>query len=675
MTTNNITEVKGVDSQNFDYLLAESNYKIDKSLTLRQKSVNVPLVPVLAAPITLDANAFNLPTSANTTITDTITPAGKKLRAAVNDTQKTIPGINIPIDLSAMDNNILDLRDGELSIQAQYYYEIEGKTGFIAPTVLTDLDNEPAVGDAVLNNIAVNLPTFGNQALLSLFQRAELYIDNQLIAANEFPGMSSNAEYALRYPHCKKLEKNYEIHGMTSTDPKKYKLAKPVQIHLIHNGTSGETKYAVYSSDQDDGKNAYLYPKGKRAHNFDHLFDECKDKNQSYTVSAIPVCVNAGTGSDADTVHSYVTVVGILGTITQRIKLADIFPVIDTLPPIYNHKITIKFNRAPTNVLICNTNQCVSKPSSSTITLCRFLGFQQFKWFQDVYKITEQVQAKAKEYYSKTIETIITQDQQILTQIQNEPSKAQTLPFNLNVSAAYKNKLLTICIPRTNNYSNQYNNVSEYYSNVDDNTKSLMVAGPNNTIPAMHYDILKAPANSYTCGYLRQLRVETAGGLELYNFTMENDGFITGPQNQFIVTSPQTMLNYSIQRDGMIKMNNYEDVYRQYVKSRLHFQQSEDEALDYESFLKEYCIFCIDLSPFDLSVNEQLRINMTLADWGNDFNPFHAGNYKNNQYMSPAIICNLFKDKILKLEPDRKCSLADMITAKQSEEQLTNTFV
>lgn len=664
MATNNITEVKGIDNQNFDYLLAESNYKIDKSLTLRQKSVNVPLVPVLAAPITLDANAFNLGINTTTTL-PTITPAGTKLRAAVDDTQKTIPGINIPIDLSAMDNNILDLRDGELSIQAQYYYEIEGKSGFTATTTT----------DTLLNNIAVNLPTFGNQALLSLFQRAELYIDNQLIAANEFPGMSSNAEYALRYPHCKKLEKNYEIHGMTSTDPKKYRLAKPVQIHVIHNGTTGETEYNVYSSDNDNGSSAYAYPKLSRANNLDHIFDECKDKNQSYTVSAIPVGIYATGAGAANACHSYVNKVGILGTITQRIKLADIFPVIDTLPPIYNHKITIKFNRAPTNVLICNTNQCISKPSSSTITLCRFLGFQQFKWFQDVYKITEQVQAKAKEYYSKTIETIITQDQQILTQIQNEPSKAQTLPFNLNVSAAYKNKLLTICIPRTNNYSNQYNNISEYYSNVNDNTQSLMVAGPNNTIPVMHYDILKAPANSYTCGYLRQLRVETAGGLELYNFTMENDGFITGPQNQFVITSPQTMLNYAIQRDGMIKMNNYEDVYRQYVKSRLHFQQSEDEALDYESFLKEYCIFCIDLSPFDLSVNEQLRINMTLADWGEDFNPFHAGNDVSLQYMSPAIICNLFKDKILKLEPDRKCSLADMITAKQSEEQLTNTFV
>jgi len=661
MATNNITEVKGVDSQNFDYLLAESNYKIDKSLTLRQKSVNVPLVPVLAAPITLDANAFNLGPQSTATM-PAITPAGQQLRAAVNDTQKTIPGINIPIDLSAMDNNILDLRDGELSIQAQYYYEIEGKDNIAASTTLTELKN----------TIAVNLPTFGNQALLSLFQRAELYIDNQLIAANEFPGMSSNAEYALRYPHCKKLEKNYEIHGMTSTDPKKYRLAKPVQIHVT-NTAEGVTTYAVYSSDKDNGNESYAYPKSSRANNLDHIFDECKDKNQSYTASAIPVAIHTN-GTGAGPYHSYVKVIGILGTITQRIKLADIFPVIDTLPPIYNHKIIIKFNRAPTNILICNTNQCIKSPSASTVTLCKFLGFQQFKWFQDVYKITEQVQAKAKEYYSKTIETIITQDQQILTQIQNEPSKAQTLPFNLNVQAAYKNKLLTICIPRTNNYSNQYCDVSEFYSNVT-NEDSLMIAGPNNTIPSMHYDVLKAPANSYTCGFLRQLRVETAGGLELYNFTMENDGFITGPNSQFIITSPQTMLNYSVQNEGMIKMNNYEDVYRQYVKSRLHFQQSEDEALDYETFLKEYCIFCIDLSPFDLSVNEQLRINMTLADWGDSFNPFHAGNDKDLQYMSPAIICNLFKDKILKLEPDRKCSLADMITAKQSEEVLTNTFV
>lgn len=665
MTTNNITEVKGVDSQNFDYLLAESNYKIDKSLTLRQKSVNVPTVPVLAAPYQIGNDKILLPEQTSTAVNPATTPAGDLLRKAINDTQRTIPGINIPMTLSAMDNNILDLRDGELSIQAQFYYEIEG------------LDKGTPAKDKHIANIAINTPTFGNQALLSLFQRAELYIDNQLIAANEFPGMSSNAEYALRYPHCKKLEKNYEIHGMTSTDPKKYKLAKPVQIYVTNEGTGAAhtTTYDVftYTGLNRDGAaaNSTTYPPDCRYNTLDHILDECKDKNQSYTISVIPVeACSTSSDEDSGKYYNYVKTVGMLGTLTQRIKLADIFPVIDTLPPIYNHAITIKFNRAPTNVLICNTNQC----KAGVNKLCYFLGFQQFKWFQDVYKITEQVQQKAKEYYSKTIETIITQDQQILTQIQNQPSKAQNLPFNLNLSAGYKNKLLTICIPRTNNYSNQYNNISEYYSQ-GGSTEGMLISGINNTIPVMHYDILKAPANSYTCGYLRQLRVETAGGLELYNFNMENDGFTTGSNNQFIISSPQTMLNYSIQDEGIIKMNNYEDVYRQYVKSRLHFQQSEDEALDYESFLKEYCIFCVDLSPFDLSVNEQLRINMTLADWGDRFNPFYAGNSESLQYMSPAIICNLFKDKILKLEPDRKCSLADMITAKQNEEQLTNTFV
>ena len=665
MATNNITEVKGVDSQNFDYLLAESNFKIDKSLTLRQKSVNIPTVPVLAAPYQIGNDKIILPEQTTTTLPSAITPAGTILRNAINDTQRTIPGINIPMTLSAMDNNILDLRDGELSIQAQFYYEIEG------------LDKGEPVKDTHIANIAINPPTFGNQALLALFQRAELYIDNQLIATNEFPGMSSNAEYALRYPHCKKLEKNYEIHGMTSTDPKKYKLAQPVQIYVTNQGTGAThtTNYKVftYTGLNRDGasNNSITYPPNCVDNTLDHIFDECKDKNQSYTISVIPVEVYP-TSSNADTgkYYNYVTTVGMLGTITQRIKLADIFPVIDTLPPIYNHAITIKFNRAPTNVLICNTNQCKTDVNK----LCYFLGFQQFKWFQDVYKITEQVQAKAKEYYSKTIETIITQDQQILTQIQNAPSKAQNLPFNLNLSAGYKNKLLTICIPRTNNYSNQYNNIAEFYDQGNE-AESMLISNIDNTISKKHYDILKAPANSYTCGFLRQLRVETAGGLELYNFNMENDGFITGPLLQFIISSPQTMLNYGIKSDGMIKMNNYEDVYRQYVKSRLHFQQSEEEALDYESFLKEYCIFCIDLSPFDLSVNEQLRINMTLADWGQDFNPFYAGNDENTQYMSPAIICNLFKDKILKLEPDRKCSLADMITSKQSEEQLVNTFV
>ena len=656
MSTNNISEVTGVDKENFDYLLAESNYKIDKTLVLRQKSMRIPNIPVMVGPVVLTDDDLKFTAFANTDVVlphNGVLTAYDKFQAAKNDTAKTIPGINIPIDISAMDNAIMDLRDGEISLQAQFYYDLYGRN-----------DVAVAAGTTRINNIAINPPTFGNQALLSLFSRAELYIDNQLIAANEFPGLSSNAEYALRYPHCKKLEKNYEVYGMTSSDKKKYKLATPIHIKATITAATGAIAYEMTHSDVDAGTSATAWPKAGKNTNLDYVFYEFPDQNQSITMKVIPTKFHE-TITAGNTPDSYVAQVGITGIITQRYKLSDIFPVIDTLPPIFDHKITLKFNRAPTNFLICNTNQCIAGHDSEK---CYFLGFQQFKWYQDIYKITEQVQQSAKQYYSKTINTIITIDEQQLSQTQSRPVKGQNIPFNLNLNAAYKNKLLTICIPRTNGFNNQYNSISSYYnSNI-----GLLLGGVDNTSSVKHYDVLKAPANSYTNGYLRELVIKTAGGLDLYTFTLQNDGHITGIQGQFDVHSASTQQNYG---GTTVKMNNYEDVYRNYVKARLHFQQSEDEALDYETFLKEYCIFCIDLSPFDLSVNEQIQILMTLPDWDDSFNPFFAGNDSNGAYMTQSIICNLFKDKILKLEPNRTCSLANMIDTKESVNQQTNIFV
>ena len=649
----------GIDKENFDYLLAESNYKIDKTLILKQKSMRIPNIPVMVGPTLMTDADIKFPTFATTATTlpnDGVLSSYTRFQNAKNDTSKTIPGINIPLDISAMDNAIMDLRDGEISLQAQFYYDLYG------------LDGANLVSDGThkINTIAINPPTFGNQALLSLFSRAELYIDNQLIAANEFPGLSSNAEYALRYPHCKKLEKNYEVYGMTSSDKKKYKLATPIHIKATITANTGDIAYEMTHSESSDGSSPVVWPKKDLNKDLDYIFYDFPDQNQSITMKVIPTKIQKTITAGANPI-SFVSQVGITGFITQRYKLSDIFPVIDTLPPIFDHKIILKFNRAPTNFLICNTNQCIGGHDNEK---CYFLGFQQFKWYQDIYKITEQVQQTAKQYYSKTINTIITIDEQQLSQTQSRPVKGQNIPFNLNLNAAYKNKLLTICIPRTNGFNNQYNSIANYYK-VD---TGLLLGEINNTEPKQHYDVLKAPANSYTNGYLRELVIKTAGGLELYTFTLQNDGHITGIQGQFDVHSPNTQQNYGGTTSD-IKMNNYEDVYRNYVKARLHFQQSEEEALDYETFLKEYCIFCVDLSPFDLSVNEQLQILMTIPDWDDNFNPFFAGNDNNGTYMTQSIICNLFKDKILKLEPNRTCSLANMIDTKESITQQTNIFV
>ena len=561
MSVNNIKDVKNVDSENFYYLLAESNFRIESVFRSRNKAViepNVPVISSLKSPNTNDYSKYG----------DFIIP----------NPSETKTGASFTFIMDATGYQLYDLRDAEFDIQAQYVYS-EVKTSNATTAQFIP-------------------PRFGNQCMLSLFQNVELFIDGISVQRNNFPGFSSNAEYALRYPHCKTLEKDFEINGFITTDA----LDTTAANYEFYNAsiTFVETYMPNLPSEPSEYK---------------HIAT---------------------------------------GIITQRVKLSDIFSVVETLPPLYNHKVEIRFQRGSHNKLICNTGMVNVD--------ALFLGFSKFKLFQDIYNTTDQFIATAQKYYSKPIETLITQDKQLLVPIITKPGAAQTQSFNLNVDAAYKNKLLTLCIPRTTDFAKQVQTAA---------------ANVNNEATATHYDVYRAPANSYTYGGLRYLTVQTANGLKLYEFDMENDGLIDLPVGMFAPTS--TNIQTNIGNDTAVRIQNYQDVYRQYCKARLHFQQSEDEALDYDSFLKEYCIFCVDLSCFDLSPNENIKITIACGSWGEQtsshkYNPFFANNDEadTNGYMSSSIICNLFCDKVLRLLPNRQIQLADLITTNTVEVENSN---
>lgn len=582
MTTNNIKDVKSVDDENFDYLLAETNFKIQSVFRSRNKAIIEPNVPMIS-------KVINSKTQANWDV-----------NAGGVDTKV---GGTFDFVIDANDYSLYDLKDAEFDVIAQFYYT--DTSPFNASVSL----NSASVITSATNLIKLNTPVFGNQCLLSLFQNIELFIDDISIARNAYPGFSSNAEYALRYPHCKTLEQDFEVNGFVRTTEDKYDLAE--------NGlTFGDYKI--------DFKNQSVNG---------NVLDVVLANNQPHQVKVV-------------------------GTITQRIKLSDIFPVVDTLPPIYNHKTIIRFQRASHNNIICNT-------ATYTNSVCNFCGFTKFKLFQDALITTDQFINTAKKYYSTVKETLITQDKQLLVPVITQPEKSTTQSFNLNIDTAYKNKLLTICIPRTTNFASQYNDISDYYNGAG------VRLGVNNTGIARHYDVLKAPANSYTYGGLKYLTVETTSGLVLYKFDMENDGIIQGDKACFNIYSPNTQINFKAGDD--IMMANYQNVYDQYRKARYHFFQSEDEALDFNTFLKEYCIYCVDLSLFTLSPGENIRITLATSDWHDTYNPYFSGNDKNNgRYISSTLICNLFCDKVLRLLPNRRVELADMMTTSTVEVDNSN---
>lgn len=621
MSVNNIKDIKNVDSENFDYLLAESNFRIESVFRQRNKRPIEPNVPMTR--MIFDGTISSPPTKAEFDAYTNVNNSESKASSQFD------------FLITANDYGLFDLRDGEIVVQAQYAYQdytlpIEGKTRYGV----------------------VNVPRFGNQALLSLFQTISLFIDDTEIQCNKWPGLSSNAEYALRYPHCKTLEKDFEVHGFQVTDTKDY------SINLLKDYGTYPTSQATLQAICD--KIALDY------------------SNQSTTLKIYAIAGAAG----AETRYLYT------GFITQRIKLSDIFSVIDTLPPLYNHKVSIRFQRQPNNNIICNT-------ATMTGAIAQCLGFTKFKIYQDFYITTDQFISTAKKYYSKPIETMITCDKQYFQPIPTEPGAGSSQEFNINIDAAYKNKLLTIAIPRSTNFTYQANNISEYY-NAEHDVSNVLQAVPlndngkynrydnDNLIPSQHYDTLKAPANSYTYGGIRQLKVSSVGsGCDLYVFDAEIDGNLKMKQGQISTSIPATNNNYGASTE--IEIANYQDVYRQYVKARLHFQQSEDEALDFDTFMKEYCIYCIDLSPFDIPQGDQIKISLITSSWANNYHPFYSYNSKTNvlstfagtavgsdsyvtpgyippRYTSTNVICNLFCDKILRLLPNRDVQLADMIS-------------
>jgi hypothetical protein len=137
MSVNNIKDIKNVDSENFDYLLAESNFRIESVFRQRNKRVVEPNVPMTTS---IKDGALNTYQNA----VDNYTPK--------NDETKT--GGTFDFVMPANEYGLMDLRDGEFVVQAQYAY----------------FDKSPHnTSDGI-----VNTPRFGNQCLMSLFQQKML---------------------------------------------------------------------------------------------------------------------------------------------------------------------------------------------------------------------------------------------------------------------------------------------------------------------------------------------------------------------------------------------------------------------------------------------------------------------------------------------------------------------
>lgn len=622
---NQIQDVKSVDSSNFEWLAAQSDYKINSTFRSMNKTEVQPNVPMTQSVSTTEAE-FAQPSDR--------TGGGK-----------------FTFTLDKSDYALHDLKDACFNIQAQ--------------CILDDNGN-------------LVLPRLGNQALMSLFSDISLFIDGVLVQRVDLPAFAANLNYALRYPHTKEAEKVLEKNGWVSTEPLIAKTTKiTVKSELVTNGTG---------IDQDTAQGTTVHVSGTKAGagNFEvnRIYHGTIAAKDNYYAATPAVAWTDGTTSyySADITLTHQAAAAVAATaifvanvdytsdaviaegalleenqsvimnkvnhyfnliIQQKINLKDIFSVVQTLPPIFNHKITVEMTRLSNNnsYIVCHTGIADKK--------FRLHAFNKFVLEQHVYILTDECASWMRNYYSRPIETLYTKEKLLQTSIVSKPTKTSQQSWNIAIDTAYKNQLLAIAIPRSTNLSAQYmsNKVRPYDS------------------VGSEYDVIASPANSYTYGGLRDLKIETTNGVLLYDFDMGREGQIKG---KFSTNDLKLAYDIKANPDDCL-IPNYTDVYDQYVKARAHFGELESEAIPFEMFMKEYCIFCVDLSCFTLTPGENIRITMITDDWNNHYNPFYSGNdEQHGQYMSSNILCAFYSDKILRLLPDR-VEIADMFVNKADD--------
>ncbi|MEE3324468.1 MAG: hypothetical protein VZR33_03960 [Methanosphaera sp.] len=631
-----IIEEKTINEETYPYIFPDVDLKVQSVFRRRNKTVipsnismltNTPRTPSFGLPTATLATGHVVPSDAESKAFDA---AAKKYIFGDNSSTgklDTKPNATSTFEMNASENQLFRLQDAELNFIAQYAYFDYG-------------DDNDYNSATTKSTCPITKPMFGNQCLLSLFQAIELRIDGIPIERNAHPGFSCNMDYALKYPHCKSLEKDYEIHGFTSTDSKKYVLPQP-------------------------GANDY--------EGVLDAFNTFEQQGITCQVITIPRGTNLGAAYDEST-NKYTSPQKnfYTGFINQRIKLSDIFSCVRDMPTIFNHKIEIVLQRTSQNDIICNT-------FTTQNVKCQFLGFWTYNLIQYISETTNELSDYARAYYSKPIETMITVKKDVMTPFVQRPTSSGSVSFNLGIDPSFKNCLLTIAIPRSSDMSGQFNSNKAFFTTTD--KKYSATLSVDNTTSNQHYDAFYAPANSYTYGGLKFLTVYNSGNL-LYKFDMENEGLITGPVASFRKEDPNIQHNFKLKTGedtGFIHCANYQDVYIQYLRAREHFEEPENEAIDYNTFMKEYCMFCIDLSCFEIPSNGQLTIVIGYSSWDDYYNPYyqdntmgaHIGNggYSTLEgiWTASQIVTNLYCKKILRLMPGRSVGIYDGISTSTSE--------
>lgn len=323
------------------------------------------------------------------------------------------------------------------------------------------------------------------------------------------------------------------------------------------------------------------------------------------------------------------------------IKLSDLFFEVKSLPPIYNHKITIELTRSNTNALIIN-NQNVQNTDASVV--CDTI--KHFYLSNTNYQLTDDAKTQMDKYYASPCETLIqTRDATFQGLTKRAPGTSQY--YSLAVEVKYRNTAFILSFPRNKVFTKQINNM--------DTTGNLY---PTGNSPM--FDELGRPSNCSINPCLRNIEITDSTGKTLLKYDFKQLDTIEGKSS--IAEYP---LDYKhTGNDGHGKYNSYMEAYQDYCKMVQQFGLLDSEPIDYVSYILEHFMICCDLSAYNLTQGSNINVNMTFEDWEHGYNPFYLNSNESegSQEFTNEMCIQWFGSKALSLSTSTPVMLKNVLT-------------
>lgn len=322
------------------------------------------------------------------------------------------------------------------------------------------------------------------------------------------------------------------------------------------------------------------------------------------------------------------------------IKLNDLFFEVKSLPPIYNHKITIELTRSNTNALIIN-NQNVQNTDASVV--CDKIN--HFYLSNTNYQLTDDAKTQMDKYYAAPCETLI-QTRDATFQGLTKRAGGTSQYYSLAVEVKYRNTAFILSFPRNKVFTKQINNIN--------------VAGdlhPTGNSPM--FDELGRPSNCSINPCLRNIEITDSTGKTLLKYDFKQLDTIEGYSS--VAEYP---LDYKHGgNNGNGRYNSYMEAYQDYCKMVQQFGLLDSEPIDYVSYLLEHFMICCDLSAYNLTQGSNINVNMTFEDWDNGYNPFYLNsNEKDSQEFTNEMCIQWFGSKALSLSTSTPVMLKNVLT-------------